>query len=149
MPNRDFIDLMLENLFILDRLSDRIKTEHGLVSDYTPQQIATILRLHLGGPALLKDIARRECTTAPNLCAAFRKLESGGLVNRRIDEKDRRNTWYSVTRRGADLARRAMEKIRGGIAALFDGMTPADEKTVIDAITTINGVLKKMEIKNA
>lgn len=149
MPRKEFIHLMEENVLILDRLGDRLKAEHSLVSRYSRQQLATVLRLYLGGPAKLKDIARREGITAPNLCATFRKLESEGMVKRKIDENDRRNTWYAVTQEGEELARRAMEKFREGIEMMFANISREDEEKLNGAMKTMNEVIKRMEKNNA
>ncbi|MDR1338350.1 MAG: MarR family transcriptional regulator [Rickettsiales bacterium] len=149
MPQKEFVRLIEENLHILGRLGDRLKAEHSLSPLYSGQQLATIMRLHLGGPAKLKDIARREGLTAPNLCATFRKLEAEGMVKRKIDEMDRRNTWYAVTPAGEDVARRAMEKLRAGINAFFHDISRDDEQMLTSALRAMNDVFKRMEKNNA
>ena len=99
--------------------------------------------------AKLKDIARREMVTAPNLCAAFRKLERDGLVLRKIDENDRRNTWYSVTKAGEKVANQAIESMRNTIEMLFSKLSRSDEDSLTKSLKTINGILTKMELSNA
>ena len=103
----------------------------------------------MGGPARLKDIARREMVTAPNLCAAFRKLERDGLVSRRVDEDDRRNTWYAVTQAGQQIAVQAVDAMRAAIEKLFADLSREDEVALTAALKTINGILNKMELTNA
>ncbi|MDR0741445.1 MAG: MarR family transcriptional regulator [Rickettsiales bacterium] len=149
MPHKEFIRLIEENMYILDRLGDRLKIKHGLAFRYSRQQLATIMRLYMGGPAKLKDIARREGITVPNLCATFRKLETGGTVKRKIDENDRRNTWYALTDQGKELADRALEKFREGIEFFFNSLAQEDEKKLICALQAINEILNKMEKDNA
>ena len=149
MANKEFIQLFEENIFILHRLSERLKIDSDSLFGYSRQQIGALMRLHIGGRAMLKDIARREFTTTPNLCAAFRKLEQDGLVRRDIDENDRRNTWYSVTPSGAELTRRVMGEVRAGIATMFSGLSAADEAKLTSALKTMNELFKNMEITNA
>lgn len=149
MPRKEFVRLIEENIYILDRLGDRLKAEHSLSTQYSRQQLATVLRLHLGGPAKLKDIARREGITAPNLCATFRKLETEGMVKRKIDETDRRNTWYAVTPEGEEVSKRALEKFREGIETFFKDLHREDEEKLVGALKTLNEVFKKMEKGNA
>lgn len=120
-----------------------------VLAGYPRQQLSILVRLHIGGPAKLKDIARREIVPAPNLCAAFRKLERDGLVLRRIDENDRRNTWYSVTDNGAKIAAQAMNATRAVIEKLFSQLSRTDEDALTAALKTINNVLTKMELNNA
>ena len=107
--------------------------------------MVVLVRLHLGGRARLKDIAAREGVSAPNLCAAFRKLEQDGLIARDIDADDRRNVWYSVTSAGADLAMHVMENFRSGIDRMFANLSKADEERLTTAMKTMNSILKTME----
>ena len=119
------------------------------MAGFPRQQLSVLVRLHLGGPALLKEIARREMLTTPNLCAVFRKLERDGLVLRKVDEKDRRNTWYSVTAAGEKIASQAMDVMRNAIEGLFAGISREDENALTAAMKTINNILTRMEITNA
>ncbi len=147
MSRKDFVHLIEDNIIILDRLSDRIKRAPSL--GFPRQQLTVLVRLHIGGPACLKDIAAREHVPTPNLCTTFRKLEANGLVQRTIDDKDRRNTWYAVTPVGQHIALAAMEKLRSEIETVFAGLSAEDESALVASLKTINGILSKMENKNA
>ncbi len=149
MAHRELIKLMESNILTLDRMSDRLKRAPRESLGYPRQQIAILVRLYLGGQAKLKDIAMREMSTVSNLCAAFRKLEKGGLVARMVDDSDRRNTYYSVTSAGEKIAQQAMEVFHRGIGGLFENIARADEIALISALKTMNSILKKMELNNA
>lgn len=145
MARKEFVKLMEENVLILDRLADRLRLDPSTLSGYPRNQMAVLVRLYMGGRARLKDIARREGVSAPNLCASFRKLERDGLVLRMADERDRRNVYYSVTDAGRELASQVMENFRHGIDKMFSGVQRSDEDALTAALKTINGILKKME----
>lgn len=149
MARKEFIRLMESNILILDKLSDRLHKDPSVFSGFPRQQLTVLVRLYIGGRAKLKDIARREFVTTPNLCATFRKLERDGLVLRTIDEQDRRNTWYSVTASGAKIAEVAMENFRASIENLFSSLSRDDEHDLTGALKTMNGILTKMELDNA
>ena len=104
MARKEFVALLEDNIWTMDKLSDRLGLARSGQTGYPRQLISILVRLHNGGRAKLKDIARREHVSAPNLCAAFRKLEHDGLVVRTTDDEDRRNTWYCVSPRGAELS---------------------------------------------
>ena len=146
MPQKELISLMEENIYSMAMLRDRLKMEKPV--EYSRQQLMMLMRLHIGGRARLKDIARREFTTASNLCATFRKLEHDGLVRNAIDENDRRNTWYSVTPAGKKLAERILNEFRTGIATLFKDISARDEEKLTGAMRTVNELLKKMRQDN-
>ena len=148
MARKEFVRLMEESIWTLDKIADRLHLERVDSTGYPRQLMSILVRLHNGGRARLKDIARREHVSAPNLCAAFRKLESDGLVVRTIDEDDRRNTWYCVSDAGSKLARDAMDLFRDGIERVFAGVSSADEIRLTDALRTMHEILKKVELKN-
>lgn len=145
MARKEFVRLMESNIWLLDKYADRLRIDQGQLSGLPRQQMSILVRLHQGGCALLKDIARRECVSAPNLCAVFRKLEADGLVLRTVDENDRRNTWYAVTPRGADLANGALEIFRSSVEKMFANISKDDETELTNALKTMNKILSKME----
>lgn len=149
MSCKEIVRLLESNIWTIDKLADKLRLRPAESAGYTRQQLAILVRLHQGGRARLKDIARREHISAPNLCSVFRKLERDGLVLRVIDEDDRRNTWYSVTDSGADCARRAMNIFRDGVEKMFANLSDADMLRMTDSLRTINEVLKNVEIDNA
>jgi len=149
MPRKELARLLEADILIFDKLAGRLHREPGLDTDLSGVQMSILVRLFNGGRARLKDIARRERLTAPNLCAVFRKLEAKGYVARAVDESDRRNTWYSVTGSGADLAVRAIETFRSTIVKMFSDISHQDEIMMISALKQINSILTKMELNNA
>ena len=149
MPRKEFVQLMEENILILDRLSAKMRIDPAYLSGYPRQQLRVLVRLQMGGRSRLKDMARREMLSTPNLCAAFRKLEKDGLVRREIDENDRRNVWYCATPKGQEIAQTAMDNFRCHIDQMFDHVSMADEKKLTQALGTVKEVLHKMELENA
>ncbi len=148
MARKEFVKLMEQNIWTLDKIADKLRLDRVDTTGYPRQQMSILVRLHNGGRAKLKDIARREHVSAPNLCAAFRKLEKDGLVIRTADEDDRRNTWYCVSESGAKLAMRAMELFRTGVEKVFANISREDEMRLTQALRTMQDVLKKVELNN-
>ena len=148
MARKEFVKLMEQNIWTLDKIADKLRLGRVDTTGYPRQQMSILVRLHNGGRAKLKDIARREHVSAPNLCAAFRKLEKDGLVIRTADEDDRRNTWYCVSESGAELAMRAMELFRTGVEKVFANISREDEMRLTQALRTMQDILKKVELNN-
>ena len=148
MARKEFVSLLEDNIWTLDRLADKLRLDRAEATGYPRQLLSILVRLHNGGRAKLKDIARREHVSTPNLCAAFRKLEHDGLVVRTTDDEDRRNTWYCVSPRGAELSIRAMELFRDGAEKIFANISKDDEKRLTEALRTLNSVLENVELNN-
>jgi len=78
----------------------------------------TLIAENPGGS--LARLARALSVTPPNITALVDRLESRGLVHRSASAQDRRAQVLAVTRKGADLARKATDRIlaaeRGALA---------------------------------
>jgi DNA-binding MarR family transcriptional regulator len=152
---QEFVNLIEQNMQVMGWFGDHMK-RHGAsaplkdILRHGHQQLHVLNHLYLKGGALLKDIARREEMSSANLCAAFRKLELGGLVVRSVDDSDRRNVRYAVSDAGAAVAKTVLGYVRGRIAAFFDGLNPEDGRKLVSALGTINEILtrRKEEILN-
>ena len=148
MARKEFVRLMEDNIWILDKIAEKLRLDRVEATGYPRQMMSILVRLHKGGRAKLKDIARREHVSAPNLCAVFRRLEADNLVIRTIDEEDRRNTWYCVSEAGAELATVAMGLFREGVERVFANISCEDEACLTDALRTMHNILKKVELGN-
>ena len=149
MVRKELVSWLEKNVFLFAKLSERINRGRVQFGDYSRQQVQFLVGLYVGGRQKLKDIAAREFVPAPNLCAAFRKLERDGLVARAVDENDRRNTWYSVTPNGADVAKQFLDIFHQAMAAIFKDINKADEEELIRSFKSIHNIFVKMESQNA
>ena len=148
MQRKEFVALMEKNIWTLDKIAEKLRLDRVDTTGYPRQLMSILVRLHNGGRAKLKDIARREHISTPNLCAAFRKLEHDGLVIRATDDEDRRNTWYCVSPTGVEMSLRAMDLFRQGVEQMFASVSKDDEKRLTDAMRTLREVLDKVELDN-
>ena len=149
MTHNEVMKLMAENMRIMGRLSCRLQPLLEENSKYSRQQMSVLVRLYLAGKIKLKDFANREVISTANLCSVFRKLEQDKLVVRSIDENDRRDTWYEVTKAGKMLAEKLMDKFMKGLESLCKVLPESEEDKLAETVRTINGILKKMELLNA
>ena len=149
MVHKELVSLIWKNVLSFAKLSERINRSQMPFNDYSRTQMQLLIRLYIGGRVRLKDLAAREFVPAPNLCAAFRKMERDGLVLRAVDDDDRRNTWYSVTEYGAQVAGGIIEMLHGAIASMFKDIDKNDEEELVRSLKSMNAILLKMESKNA
>lgn len=149
MTHAEVTELMAENMRIMGRLSSRLQPLLEEGSKYSRQQMSVLVRLYLAGKIKLKDFANREVISTANLCAVFRKLEQDKLVLRSVDENDRRDTWYDVTKSGKALAEKLIDNFMQGLESLCKVLPEKDEDKLAGTVKTINEILKKMEALNA
>jgi DNA-binding MarR family transcriptional regulator len=60
---------------------------------------------------------------------------------REVDIADRRNVWYSLTKKGIVLAEKTMSHLRDKIAEVFIGLSRDDETRLTNAVSMINAIL--------
>jgi len=149
VTHNEVTELMAENMRIMGRLSSRLQPLLEANSNFSRQQMSVLVRLYLAGKIKLKDFANREVISTANLCGVFRKLEQDKLVVRSVDENDRRDTWYEVTRSGKVLAEKLIDKFMKGLESLCKVLPEEDEDKLANTVKTINEILKKMEALNA
>mgnify|MGYP000882981664 CR=1 FL=1 len=87
------------------------------------------------GPLNAGDLAERSSLDKPKVTRALQKLEARGLVQRAVEERDRRQVRLSLTRRGrtllGDIARLALDWERELLAGLA-----ADDRAAFERIMT-------------
>lgn len=145
MKQKEFVGLIEDNIRVLGWLNARVMGDNDFAK-YSNQYLKTIVRLHITGRALLKDIAKRNDMSPSNLCATLKNLEKDGLVLRQIDDSDRRNTWYSLSKKGDAVARDALNVLRQRITELFAGLNKGDEVRLTSALRTMNELLNKIRL---
>ena len=87
------------------------------------------------GPLNAGDLADRSSLDKPKATRALQKLEARGLVQRAVEERDRRQVRLSLTRRGrtllGEIARLALDWERDLLAGLA-----ADDRAAFERIMT-------------
>lgn len=149
MTHAEVTSLMAENMQIMSRMSTRLQPMFGKTSKASRQQMSVLVRLYLAGRIKLKDFASREVISTANLCSVFRKLEAEKLITRSVDENDRRDMWYEVTRSGKNMAEKLLDKFMTALESLFKVLPEEDEDKMAETIKTMNSILKKMEAAHA
>lgn len=149
MARKEFINLMEQNGMMLERLLSKIHQYPSQAMGYSRQQLMVLVDLSVFGKLKLKEIAHHQSMPTPNLCIMFRKLESEGLVSRTVDDQDRRNTWYSVTAKGAKVANQFRNAVLDTIESLCHGLTATEEKKLTQCLIGLNTILKRVEEQNA
>ncbi|MDR2098718.1 MAG: MarR family transcriptional regulator [Rickettsiales bacterium] len=141
MENRELVGQFEKNIRIMHALADRL--DKSGKERYSQHEMGVLMKLHLNGRARLKDIAERFGVSSSALCLTFGKMEKAGLILREVDSKDKRNTYYSLTRTGTATAKRMIEKFRDKLAKIFEPLSKGDEAKMLAALKTINDVLEK------
>jgi DNA-binding MarR family transcriptional regulator len=102
----------------------------GLAPDLTLARFDLLMQLLREDGQTSAELSRRMLVTAGNLTGLVDRAERDGLVERRRDPHDRRQTRVHLTPRGSRLARRAMARHHRLADELVSPLNPKDQETL-------------------
>jgi DNA-binding MarR family transcriptional regulator len=85
--------------------------------------------------------------TPRNMTALVDSMEEEGLVARRAHPTDRRAVLVELTDAGLRTADELLEPRIKELAALFDGLAPADQERFLDALRTLLDGLRQRGVR--
>jgi len=95
-----------------------------------------------GRPMTLGQIAEAEQVRPPTMTRIIDALEEHGLVEKRRDERDRRNVYLSATRKGKRILIEARNRRIQMLAKAIDGLEPAEKETLLAAINVLAKMMR-------
>lgn len=106
----------------------------------------TILEVLLNkGPLKVNDIGRRVNLTSGAITSAIDRLEERGLVQRGVDDADRRARVVSLTPTGRTLIASTFDAHKTSMDAVADTLTAKERRTLIDLLKKLGlGAVEKI-----
>jgi len=126
----DFTSELRERLNLLDRETGGLLESRDECCGLTSAQCHTVLELSRSGKVSLVDLASRLGLDASTLSRTIQGLVLLGLVNRTINEKDRRYVDLALSEPGTEVAGR-IEAINGGYFDKVLALIPADRRAAL------------------
>jgi DNA-binding MarR family transcriptional regulator len=122
---------------VVARLRRRLREESG-PGDYSPSQVAVLLRLERDGPATVTELARAEGVRPQSLGATVAALQATGMVGGAADPADGRRTILSLT----DHAREGIAAIRAAkqswlVRAVRTTLTDDEQRQLADSVALL------------
>lgn len=126
-----------------NRLKNKIIKQTHFNEDLPRQKMMALVDLKFLGKSKLKDIAEEVSESRQTLCMMYNSLEKDGYVKREIDDKDRRNTFYSITKKGDDLLEERKKIIMKILTDLLKELSKEDLQKFGEALKTINKIMEE------
>jgi DNA-binding MarR family transcriptional regulator len=124
---------------VLTRLSRRLRQEAG--EEISQSQVSALSTIAAAGPLTLGELAAREQVRPPSVTAMVQRLESEGLVIRRVDPTDRRVARVEITATGRRLLARMRARRSAYLARRFEALDPAARAVLAEAVPTLEQLL--------
>lgn len=92
---------------------------------------------------LASDIAKRLGITAPAVSKMLRSMEEKGYVERRVDEKDRRNTRVSITPDGKEAEQQVRRQMQEFITGVIERLGEERTKELIHLMNRYTEIMQE------
>ena len=121
------------------RLARQLRQESDAA--LTPSQLSALASIERHGPLTLGTLADLERVAPPSITKVVTKLEAAGLVARRLDDRDRRVAWISLTPAGSNRLAKIRQRKNALLASRLANLTEdqrarlAGALDVLDALT--------------
>ena len=139
----------------IEQLADELRVSIGFITrrlrqvqadgDLSLPETTALARLDRGGPTTVTALANRELVSAQSMGATIAGLESRGLVKRKPDPDDGRQSVIALTKAGlAELLNKRNARTELIARALASELTPAEVRRLAAAVPLIERVAQKI-----
>jgi DNA-binding MarR family transcriptional regulator len=116
------------------RLNRALRQNSG--TDLSPTMMSALVTIGRDGPLTLGDLAAAEQVAPPSITKVAAKLVDAGLVQRRVDDGDRRVVWIELSDAGRAHLVESRERRTTWLASRLHDLTPA-ELAALDAAAAL------------
>jgi DNA-binding MarR family transcriptional regulator len=114
----------------------RQESEPGL----TPSQLSALTSVERHGPLTLGRLAEHERVAPPSVTKVVTKLEEAGLVERKLDERDRRVAWLTLTNAGSTRLAKIRQRKTAWVAARLGQLDEEQRDCLADALDALDAL---------
>ena len=134
-------------LMSMDRLS-RIKSD-GVIIGMTPSEFSVLCcteqypRKNNGTAASVAEIAARMGVSVPAVSRTLRSLQERSLIERRVDEDDRRSVRVTITEEGREQLRDNMTRVVAALNRILSVFTEDEMRTIAELYSKFASTTEK------
>jgi|tagenome__1003787_1003787.scaffolds.fasta_scaffold20968789_6 DNA-binding MarR family transcriptional regulator len=121
------------------RLARRLRQESD--APLTPSQLSALATIERHGPITLGALAERERVAPPSVTKVVTKLEAAALVERRLDDADRRVAWVSITAPGTALLSKIRQRKTAWLASRLARLDAEQVRCVAAALDALESLM--------
>ena len=130
---------------VFGRMNDattRLVKQH----DLTLPHFEVLLCLKRGEGISQQDLSEQLLLTKGNICIIMQKMESSGLIERRVDPTDQRFHCLYLTDDGRQMLARMMPGHHALLIKIMSALNPTEQKTFYDLLTRIDQNFDDLEL---
>ena len=141
----DNMKLSKEFIEFIITMKKQIKVYLNSTLKLTEQQFVTLFILKKNEKITLKKLSTYICVSTSSLCIMLNRMMEEELVYREVDERDRRNTFYSLTEKGRDLIDKEIEGKTSNVEEKMMNLSLKQKKKLKESIKEIEEIIDILE----
>jgi DNA-binding MarR family transcriptional regulator len=123
------------------RLARQLRQESD--AGLTPSQLSALACIERNGPLTLGALADYERVAPPTVTKVVAKLEAAGLVERKLDEHDRRMAWVSTSAAGAARLAKIRQRKNEWLAARLAHLDADQRRRLAEALDALDALTEE------
>ncbi|KAJ49974.1 DNA-binding MarR family transcriptional regulator [Clostridium tetanomorphum] len=144
MDNREVAKEFIGFLIKLKKYM-RAEVSKSRSSNITEQQFRTLMNLKQSGKCTLKELSGRIHVSNSSLCIMLNKMVEEGIVQREIDDKDRRNTFYNLSNCGRKFLEKELDKKLLTMGDKIGNLSEEEKEKFIVYLKGIEEIIEKIK----
>ncbi|WAW14034.1 MarR family winged helix-turn-helix transcriptional regulator [Peptostreptococcus equinus] len=145
MEDKELALLLLENFNLFDNLIKNV-TGSGMkkIQKLTSKQFFTLEQIKKYEKIELKNLSKELYVSTSSLCILLNKLVDMGFVFREEDPKDRRNTFYGITKEGNEILEEEEDRISGILVSKMNSFDDKFKKNLEKSLSVLFKAAEKL-----
>ena len=143
MENREISVLMMENMNHFTNLIKIVNDErYSREKILTERQFFALVSIRKHKKIELKNLSKNLYVSNSSLCILLNKLVEQGYVYREEDPRDRRNTFYCITKKGDEVIKGEIDRFISIIGIKIDKLNVEQKERLFNCMTEVESIIK-------
>lgn len=143
--NDELLELAARLRLTTARLARLLRQQAG--TGLSPSQQSVLVSINLHGPLTLGRLARIEQVTPPTITRIVSRLEDDGLVERQVDQDDRRVVRARITAEGQRRLEHSRQRRNAWLAQVLTDLDRAERRDLLAALPILEALVAHQELE--
>lgn len=145
MDNKEISKLMISHMNNFQNLIKTTNDErYNQGKVLTKKQFFALEEIQKHGKIELKNLSKALYVSTSSLCILLNKLVEQGYVYREEDTKDRRNTFYGITKKGEEISNQEIEKFMDIISNKLNAIDEAKREELRKSLQKTEEIINEI-----
>lgn len=137
--------LLHRTTFMMDKFLEKVLSDQAGI---TLSQFLMLMQV-AGGKQCQRELATALGVTPAAVSRQVAQMTDAGYIKRLAHEHDRRFEYLTLTAKGGKTYEQASQALEIGFAQVYEGLSPADQRTIHESLSCLMECYEKGESRHA